>query len=905
MEVLEEKEAVYDDGLKTFYSTMPNEDLVNENEENGSSSKTFQRVFFRDKDYVQLNRSTNILIYLFSEAIKEINDTDYTPNNENFKPNEKQTYIINLLKRFKDYVENYKRYSLQELKNKLNQLNNDFLKQLNEETKTLILRKCVSKIYKIRDKVLPKNQDFKKLFETIYPTITDDEADKLNNKIIKPIQNVLDTIKIQQPTQPGLKPLQIKPEKKKLQKIPLNQTSIIKNMAYNKLDDRTIDLFKNAFVGNNIKIDDYCDIDKKNILEFKKMIDDYIHKLDEYNKSKTDADKTFIQGQIMHFKNELTKKYMDLQDINKYINFFINTKRDYDKIIEFYTLSKNKFFEGDALNDVSKLHNDSELLRTFESYRTNYNNYCDEFRKLSTAEQNHIKDNIFNDKKIFEEQITEQELINLKNNEIKAYINFFIDDFKFIYSIINNGVKEEVEEYKPLRIDITNPISKSNLMPNIIKDNPYDGGIEDVEIKQYYYLSLYLQSLIAELNIIHENTNILTPFNEIYNNDINSEFKTILKAFELNETSNYNDLIQYIDELGRECIKKYNTLTGVANDVALESIKDKEIDEELRKIDEQEQKENEELNKRIEEELNSNEELRGIIQKIDAGVKLTPEETKKIKRYYETKFDELKASNPKLKKMSPKMKKYLREEFLKHINELIEQKKKLNDSVDFGFTEDDDFILDEGNPINLEENEGKGLFDKKLFKGGALFDGIKTDNLKEKINIMENFYQKLKNILEEELDIKLNTKLPDLTAILLVNDKEEVKDKKGGMINPDCKKWEGPTGLINKYKGGEIEPIKKTKEKYLPFNPPQKSTKETIEIINQRNQLRNERINNFTRTQIRNTLNSLNNNSLYPSLDNINPEFLKNLAGNGTFLKDQITNHINYIKKKVNKNNFI
>ena len=72
-------------------------------------------------------------------------------------------------------------------------------------------------------------------------------------------------------------------------------------------------------------------------------------------------------------------------------------------------------------------------------------------------------------------------------------------------------------------------------------------------------------------------------------------------------------------------------------------------------------------------------------------------------------------------------------------------------------------------------------------------------------------------------------------------------------------------------------------------------------MIKEKKQLRNARISNFNRTQIRNSLNTMNNNNLYPSLDNINPEFLKNLSGNGTFLKDQINNHISYIKKKANK----
>ena len=895
MEVLNEKEAVYDDGLKTFYSTMPDVDLVE-----GGASKSFQRVLFRDKDYVQLNRSANVLIYLFSEAIKEINDTDYTPNNENFKPNEKQTYIINLMKRFKDYVESYNKYSLQELKNKLNQLNNEFLKQLNEETRTLILKKCVSKIYKIRDKVLPKNQDFKKLFETIYPTITDEEADKLNNKTIKPIQDVIDSIKVIQPIQQGLKPLSIKPDRKaKAPKISLNNTSIVKNYAHNKLDDKTLDLFKNAFVGNDIKLNDYCDIDKKNILEFKKLIDEYTNKLDEYNKSKTDADKSFVQGQIMHFKNELTKKYMELQDINKYINFFINSKRDFDKINQAYTLSKYKYFEGDALNNISKLHSDSELLRNLEGLVSIYNNYCDDFKKLSIAEQNHIRDDIFKDKSIFDETITKDYLNEIRNNEIKAYINFFMDDFKFIYSVINSGVKEENEEFKPLKIDITNPITKSNIMDNVVKENVYE-GFDDVEAKQYYYLSLYFQNLLGELNLIHENPNILTPFKDVYNNEIDPTFNLVLKAFGLNETSNYNDLIQYIDGIGRHCIKKYNSITGQMKDIVMVSLEDKEIDEALREQDEEERKENEELNKRIEEELKNSEGLKAIIQKIENGVSLTTEEDKVLKRYYEDKFEELKRLNPKIKKISPKMKKALRKQFLDHIEQLIQQQKKINESVDFGFDTDEEFPLDEENPIVYEE--GKGIFDKQLFKGGALFDSIKTDNYKDKINIMENIYKKLKSLLEEELDIKLNTKLPDLTAILMVNEKEEEnKDKKGGVINPNCKKWKGPTGLIEKYKGGDIEAIKTTKEKDLPFNPPQKTISERVNMIKEKKQLRNARISNYNRTQIKDTLNTLNNNNLYPSLDNINPEFLKNLSGNGSFLKDQITNHINYIKKKAYK----
>ena len=889
MEILGEKEAIYDDGLKTFYSSLP--DKTDENDIEGGAKKPFQRVLFRDKDYIQLNRSANVLIYLFSEAIKEINDTEYTPNNENFKPNEKQTYIINLLKRFKDYVENYNKYSLQELKNKLNQLNNDFLKQLDEETRTLLLRKCVSKIYKIRDKVLPKNQDFKKLFETIYPTITDEEADKLNNKTVKPIQDVLNSIKIIQPIQQGLKPLQIKPDKKtKAPKIPLTNSSIIKNFAHNKLDDKTIDLFKNAFIGNDIKLNDYCDIDKKNILEFKKLVDEYVHKLDEYNKSKTDADKSFVQGQIMHYKNELTKKYMELQDINKYINFFLNSKRDFDKINQAYTLSKNKFFEGDALNDVSGLHNDSEFLRVFETYTPIYNNYLDDFKKLSIAEQNHIKDNIFKDKLIFDEEISKEYINQLRNEEIKAYISFFMDDFKFVYSIVNN--EDYKEEFKPLKVDINQPITKSKLINRNVEEIK-DREFSDLEMKQYYFLSLYLQNLEAELNLIHENPNIQLPFIQVYNNDIDPTFKLILKAFDLTEQSNYNDLLKYIHDTGEHCIEEYNRLTGEMREGYDE--KEIEIDEALLEDEERERKEMEELNRRIEEELKNSEQLKAIIRKVQKNKELTDEEDRIIKRFYEDKFDELKRSNPNIKKISKKIKKEMREQFLKHIKELIEQQKELNedDDVVFDFDDDEEFPIPlSKDTINAEEGNGKfdKVYDKKLYvsdkliNGGALFDSIKTKNYKNKINLMENIYNKFKNLLEDELDVKLNSKLPDLTAIVYTKT-EEPKGK----------------GKKECLKGGEIEPLKTTKEKDLPFNPPQKSIKERVNMIKEKKQLRNARISNFNRTQIRNSLNTMNNNNLYPSLDSINPEFLKNLSGNGTFLKDQINNHISYIKKKANK----
>jgi len=905
MEVVDSIPAIIDKDFIRYFKEpqiIPEEEPINNEEYEGEGTKTFQRLLFRDKDYIQLNRSANVLIYFFNEAIKEINDTDYTPNNENFKPNEKQTFILNLLKRFKDYVENYNKYSLQELKNRLNTLNNEFLRVLDEETRILLFRKCVSKIYKIRDKVLPKNQDFRKLFDTLYPTITDKEADELNNKTIKPIQKILDSIKVIQPVQPGLKPLTIKPDKGKAkptkQTIPLQGQ--VRNFTYNKLDDKTVDLFKNSFVNNEIKIDDYCEIDKKNILEFRKTLDNYMGKLDEFNKAKTENEKSFIQGQIQHFKNELTKSYMELQTLNKYINFFLGVKRDRLKIERALELINYKFFDLDSMNDVFKLHDDSENLKELIQYAPIYNNYCDDFKKLSMAEQNHIKNTVFKTKTIFENDINDDFINNIKKDEIKAYIYYYLDDFKYIYSVLNQ--KDDV--YSALKMD-TNPktvITKSGLIKKELGNISED---VDNEIKPYYLLSLYLQSLITELNLISDNSFVSTPFIEVYNNSINNVFQLVLRAFGLNDNSTFEDLMKYLNEKSDIVLKKYEEkqreLKGYFEDMKREVEENKEIDEALAEQDALEQEEERKTIERINKQLEDMTPINDIITKIKNRQPLTTEEEVRLKRFYEDKFEEMKQKTG-YKQLKKQRKQEIREAFEKQRNELLQQLKELTQQpLPFGF--EDDYEV--GDPItyngegllnngvkNAIKGEMKGV--KSALDGGAIFDAINGD-YKDKINVIETIYKKLKEIMEDVLDVKLDTKMPDLTLLIL--NKDEEKPKEDNEIN-EPKKGGGKRG---RKKGGVIFSEKKTTPYRLPFNPPQVSTQDTIEMIKTKKLLRNTRINNFNRTQIRNALNNVNNNAgLYDTLNQLQPDFLKNLAGNGTFLTNNLKSHINYIKSKCN-----
>lgn len=858
--------AIVDKGFIKYFEEIDPQVIKEETlDYEGEGDKAFQKTLFRDKDYVQLNRSANVLIYFFNEAIKEINDTDYTPNNENFKPNEKQTYIINLLKRFKDYVESYNKYSLNELKNKLNQLNNDFLKILDEETRTLLFRKCVSKIYKIRDKVLPKNQDFKKLFEQIYPTITDEEANKLNNKTIKPIQKVLDTIKIIQPIQSGLKPLQIKTDKSKVKvsKQTVPTPGIIKNFAYNKLDDKTIDLFKNSFVNESIKIDDYCDIDKKNILDFKKLLDSYMLKIDEYNKAKTENEKSFIQGQIQHYKNELTKTYLELQNLNKYINFFLGIKKDKEKINRALQLITYKYFDFDTLNDVSKLHEDTDNLRELELYAPIYNNYCEDFKKLSVAQQNFIKDRVFNSKTIFDDEINDDFINNIKKDEIKAYIYFYLDDFKYIYTLFYPND----ETYSVLKMN-NNPekvITKSGLIKREV-----DNMSNDIskEIKPYYLLSMYIQALLSELSLIKDNSFVSSSFTDIYNNSIDNTFELVLKAFGLDNTTNYEDLINFIKGKGDKVLKKYRELQREEDDYFEQEKKDfeenKEMYEALAAQDQMEAEEEarkmEEFERQIAIMLSNMEPIKAILDKVRAGQTLTEQEQKNLKRFYDSKFDEIRESS-KYKKLSKERKKEIIDNFYKSYEEIKRQQAALHQEIPF---------------LNDSDNEYEVIDGDGLFKGGALFDEIKGSD-KDKINFIETMYNKLKEVIEKTLDIKLDTKLPDLTILLLKNVEE--KEKKGGVIVSE----------------------KQTKEKELPFNPPQKSIPERVNMIKEKKYLRNVRISNFNRTQIRNALNDMNNAGLYNTLNQIDPNYLKNLAGNGEFLKGNIKNHISYIKNKCDK----
>lgn len=853
-------------------------------------SKSYQRVFFKDKDYLLLNRSANVLIYMFSEAIKEINDTEYTPNNINFKPNQKQTFIINLLKRFKEYVENYTKYSLPELKSKLNRLNNEFLNSLNKETQEILFKKVVYKIYEIRDKVVPKNQDFKKLFETIYPTISNDEADELNKKIVKPIQNVINSIKVIQPIQPGLSPLKIKGDKKpKLSKTLMNP-SIIKSFTFSKLDDKTIDIFKNAFINNDMKLENYCEIDKKNILDFNKLLDNYTSKLEEYNKAKTDNDKSFVQGQIQHYKNELTKTYLELQPLIKYISFYTKIIKDKDKILKVLETMKAHLFNTDDLNDVSKLHIDSNDLRELEEYAPLYNNYVDDFKKLTVAEQNFIKNDVFNIKSIFDDEINTADLDKFRKDEIKAYVSFYLDDFKYVFSLLNN----KDEAYSILKIDKNPETVKTK--SGIIKKQWEEVKDQDIEtnIKQYLLISLYFQALESDLVWIKDNSLINTPLNEIYDNET---VKLLIKGYGLNEDSSYYDIVNFIQIRGDKVLKKYEELSAQYRHQLEFEKKQAEMDQILDDAEEEDKK----LMEEIDEQLKDLSPIIDILKKENP----TKEDTKKLMDFYRLKFENLKQVRG-WSRLSKGKKKEYKELFMKKFKELTEQYeplKKIYGEDELPYSFDDVELSDESiNAADDEENDdimdGHGTFKKKkinIFDGGAIFDNIKGNN-KDKISIIERIYKLLKDILEEDLDIKLDDKLPDLSIIIMNNDKEDniikVKDeeeKKGG-------------NLDNLYEVG-ITSHKLTKEKNLPFNPPSKSIEETNKMIKEKKNIRNMRINNFNRTKIRTSLNDLNTSGLYQSLNEINPEFLKNLAGNGTFLKDNINHHLNYIKNKAMKLN--
>lgn len=730
--------------------------------------------FFKDEPFKTLNKPAYLMIFLISEAMKEINDGEYGVNSEKFKPNDKQKEILKFVDKFKEYVEHYRTYTINELKLKLNSLVVDFLNKLDKETSQEIHKTILKKIFDKRDKQLPKQEDYKKYYGQILPTITEEEALKLMDKIIKPVKSIIDTIK-----QSNALRLNILDRPKKEIKKPgltaIKNNSMqpglktVNNMkAESILNPLTLEKYDNEF---DVSKYDYPEIEKRQIEEFKDLIKRYKELINRFYNSQAEGDKLRAQAELDARKKEIINKEYELNKLFNYGKFFDEFKEKFEKFEEMERLFnevKELFKNG--------LYNDKELLESYykiqeiKEFKDQYKKAFETFEKLTTAEQTHIKNkyNIFDEKN----EINDFNLDELEKDLIKNNIILYLPMFKFM-------------------------ITKEFNEKDIGRLTQIQGGLTPKE---------YLLKLKEMLNIKNDKF-IDMDLETLYNGNMPQEIRELIEKSNADaqlraDIKTFRDIISLIDKV----YLSYDTSEQLEQQKAQLQAEHKAQDEQTRYIYE-------------------SPEYKQIDSYIDYFKTFNIDEHQwpaayidEIKKYIREKYD-LKADGKKPLIISdPTLKKY------------------------HSF-------------INDKQTRSKAYIERLL----GILEEIKQQIINEKA---EEFNQRRANVLD--------------------NGKGKFEGKgKGKRKNRGCKG------------GADIKNLNPS------FNPPSKSIKDTIENVKERERIRNIRISNFNRAKIQNTINN-NSSSLFQSLNEMKPELLENLVGNGNFLTHNINKQITYIKRKLN-----
>lgn len=534
--------------------------------------------FFVDEDYKPLNKGCFIYLFLVSEALKEINESEYSVNSENFVPNTKQTNIINLIKtKFKNYVEIYRKIPVNELKMKLNILCVEFLKNLDKETIQTIYKTLLKNIFEQRKKQLRKNiEDYKKYYETeIFKTIETEEAEKLSDKLCRPIKEIVkELIDIN-----AVKKIDIE---KTINKIALKKS--IKNNAPNRVNLNIENKLKEIEKINN-ELPKFDELDKiyekfdENNYEFEdiktaiKQLKQTITKYKEIYKvmqaSKDKYDKISLYKQLIELKRTIYEKQIEIENlikktikdrfIDKYQNRIKAVKRFEENTIYIYNYYKKgsniPLYEGlkYTIHNLLITHQKiQELIKDLDDYKA----VSLVFDKLKPEEQEEIKVkyDIFN--KPTDEFVT---IDTFENKEI----NIFVLLGTYIIYLYGKITKQD-----------------------LIKDNPkiYENFIEEDIINGEYNEDVYKELMELDQSLIIER--FLDILNIIRDNKyINTEIKDLEASKTIGD-----DIIKQLEELD---IKKYDDFIIYFTN----KVPKKEVKEEVKKDDKPEDNddENEEI----------------------------------------------------------------------------------------------------------------------------------------------------------------------------------------------------------------------------------------------------------------------------------------------------------------------
>jgi len=335
--------------------------------------------FFKDEGYKQLNKGCYILLYLMSETIKEINEGEYSVNSEQFKPDNKQLKILGLIKdKMKQYIDNYKTHSPNDLKMKLNLLVIEFLKLVDDETKETIYKNLLKYIFEKRKKQLKKGiENYRKYYDEIFETIETEEVEGLLDKLCRPVKEIVKDFKIED-----------KPKKIDIEGT-INKLNLKKGFKINRKDNEyqsvqldKINKIKEELLSSQKLSELYIKYDnnenkerqKKDILELKQLIDKYRESVKNLQITQDKFDKIKYYNEMMDLKKKILElDYTIESKINKtdleiFVNSFdVNKLKEYEKIYEeiqkYYYDNLNPYYE---LKELKQLHLKMQTLKENE-----------------------------------------------------------------------------------------------------------------------------------------------------------------------------------------------------------------------------------------------------------------------------------------------------------------------------------------------------------------------------------------------------------------------------------------------------------------------------------------------------------------------------------------------------------
>lgn len=510
--------------------------MIEEEERGGGMNDNKPKEYFEEEQYKPFNRPCFILIYLISEAIKEINDGEYSVNSEKFKPNEKQKNILQVLTKLKEYIEHYKKYPINELKMNLNTAVVNFLKLIDDETKEEIHKKLLKNIYEKRGKNLTKQESYKKYYESIYNTIKEDEVKPLMNKLIKPVNDILETIKIDTKLKIFNEKIKARLTGVKANNITMNKPLMgIKgnvNKIENLLPVNVLEKYESEYNADY----PYPEIEKRKIEEFKNLIQRYKELINKYYSSNVDTDKLRYLAELDSRRQEIIKMENDLKvlfNYNKFMDEFKDKLEGLKQYEENYKEIYDYYVNGAHID--KEMYEYHDKLQKLKQNETNYKKCKEEFYKLTEPEKNYIKNefNVFDEKKQIEGVI--ENVDNLEMMEIKIYLELFVPILYNICGVLNKN-KELMRK--------DDRITVFNVEGNV--DNYYPHVLEQI---QYYYN-------------IKDNKYYNTDFNTLYNEKPNKnliDVIEIVKNQQWNTNKNintYNDIYVIIQSIYNHLVNK-------------------------------------------------------------------------------------------------------------------------------------------------------------------------------------------------------------------------------------------------------------------------------------------------------------------------------------------------------------